>query len=86
MRKGEYYKQVGGNFGTVWNGKTWERFDCDGCLFAAGIVNPKDRRQGTPTPKAQEAMRGEVIHRHDSKLHSDWLRASKPITAKSVNN
>ena len=86
MKKGEYHKVVGGYFGAVWNGKKWLRFDCDGCLFAAGIVHPSDRRQGPPTPKAIEAMRDEVVYRHDRGLHSQWLRDGKPIRAKKVTN
>lgn len=85
MRKGQYHKVVGGNFGAIWNGKKWERFDCDGCLAAAGIIHPHDRFQGPPTPKAVEALRyGKVIHRHDRKIHSQWLKDGKPIIAKKV--
>lgn len=85
MRKGEYHKVVGGNFGAYWNGRKWERFDCDGCMVAAGLVHPGDRRQGPPTPKAVEALRfGKVVHRHNRELHSQWLKDGKPIRARRV--
>ena len=85
LKKGEYYKVIGGYFGAVWDGRKWLRFDCDGCLFAAGIVHPADRRQGHATPKAIEAYEsGPVVYRHDAKLHGDWLREGKPIRAKMV--
>ena len=83
MKKGQYHKAVGGYFGAVYTGKGWARFDCDGCMMAAGIVHPRDRLQGPPTKKCEYEIRyGKVVYRHDQELHAQWLKDGKPITAK----
>lgn len=84
MRTGEYFKMVGGYHGVVWRRGRWERFDCDGCMMAEGLVHPSDRKQGTLTPKAAEALRGPVFHRHNVKLHTEWLAEGRPLRATQV--
>jgi hypothetical protein len=64
MKKGSYYKLVGDYAGVVWTGRQWERFDCQRCVILAGIANNEPSLQGPMTPKAEQAMKGPVHHRH----------------------
>lgn len=75
-KNGQFYKVVGGEFGIYWKDGRWHRFDCIGCMYAAGILNPTDRLGGPPPINLSFIP---VEHRHDVALHADWLRAGKPI-------
>ena len=72
MKRGDYYKLYGDDAGVVWTGLSWSRFDCEGCARQMGIAIT--RLQGPMTPRAAEAMRGPVHHRHDINLHSKYIR------------
>jgi hypothetical protein len=73
VKTGDYFKLVGDYAGVVWNGRRWERFDCQRCVILQGIAKGAPL-QGNMTPKAQDAMLGPVFHRHDVELHAAWIR------------
>ena len=70
-----FRKAIGGDFGVWWQKGKWHRFECLGCMYASGILNPLDKEAGT-LPQKFASM--SVEQRHDVKLHGDWLRAGKP--------
>ena len=83
LRKGQYYKVTGGDFGVYWDGNSWIRFGCIGCEYARNNLNPLDRLNGNyqDRPAAWEAMTKTKLlpeHSHDVKLHKTWLAAGKP--------
>jgi hypothetical protein len=64
MKKGNYFKLVGSYEAVVWTGRRWERFECQRCVILSAIANNESPLQGSMTPKAAEALRGPVMHRH----------------------
>jgi hypothetical protein len=74
MKRGNYFKLVGGYEGVVWMGKRWERFDCQRCVILKGIAAGAPL-QGPMTKRAVEAMLGPVHHRHDVAAHAEWIRS-----------
>jgi hypothetical protein len=69
MKKGDYFKQVGGHDGVFWNGKEWIRFDCEACVRKIGLAI--NRIQGPFTPLAWKVLNhGPVEHRHQKGLHN----------------
>jgi len=73
--KGDYFKLCGGFDGVFWNGKAWERFDCEACVREAGLAI--NRRQGPMTNSAAKAMLGPVLHRHDKDRHQAYLMKAR---------
>ena len=71
MKKGDYYKLVGAFEGALWNGSKWERFECEACVRASGLV--LNRLQGSMSEGASKAMLGSVAYRHDRQLHQQYL-------------
>ena len=77
MKNGQWTKAIGGDFGEYYKSGQWHRFECIGCMFANGLLKPSDRIQGrNPSNKLNQMP---VEHRHDPKIHGDWLKAGKPI-------
>lgn len=74
-KNGQFFKAVGGDFGCYWKNGRWHRFDCIGCMYAAGILRPADRLSG-PMPMQLSYLT--VEHRHDPILHADWIQKGKP--------
>ena len=74
-KNGQFYKAVGGDQGAVKLNGRWHRFDCVGCMYAKGIINPVDRLQGV----AINLNALQVEYRHEPEAHTAWLKAGKPI-------
>lgn len=81
---GDFIKQVGGDAGIYFNGKTWIKFECLGCAYANKVLknrlNNGDHRQLWNNRFGQTAAdKGGMVLKHDPALHAFWLAAGKPV-------
>jgi hypothetical protein len=78
-QKGDWSKVTGGDAGAFYDGHHWVGFDCIGCMFASGILEPLRRVQlGDVATQVYDAMRNNKQYGHDRLLHNAWLAAGKP--------
>lgn len=77
--KGDFIKAVGANWGAVWNGHRWERFECFGCAIASKLITGRRLNNGDHTRvKIGPGARLNSPHLHDSEIHNKWLADGKP--------
>lgn len=80
FRKGDFLKQIGGDAGIVFDGRSWLKFECLGCAYALGLL--VRRLQNGDHTRLWTTHFGKTnagcVVTHNSELHHSWLLAGKP--------
>lgn len=80
--KGQWVKVTGGDAGAYFDGREWIPFECIGCMFARGILDPNDRVSIPAAKRGLAKLEGRANNpkyvRHDRNIHNEWIKAGKP--------
>jgi len=84
IQQGDFVKQVGGDAGIYFDGKTWKKFECLGCGYALGML--KNRLPNGDYIRTWDAFFGKTAAdkggysiNHDVQVHKIWLGMGKPV-------
>ena len=84
FKEGDFLKQVGGDAGIYYDGKTWIKFECVGCGYGAGVL--KNRLPNGDHHFIWEthfghtlADKGGLVLKHSAAAHLQWIRMGKPV-------